>query len=68
MKGETFKPKNNQYLVKILSGRRIAIPQEWLEKVNLGKGDWIGLEEDPFSERLDIIPLDIKAKTEEEKK
>lgn len=68
MMGEEFKPKNNQYLVKILSGRRIAIPEDWLEKVNLRQGDWIGLEEDPFSKRLDVIPLDIKPKNIPEEK
>lgn len=54
-----FKPKTNDYLVKVLSGRRITIPQDWLDKRGLKEGDFIGFEEDKFSKRLLIIPLDI---------
>lgn len=57
-----IKPRNPKYIVKVMRGYRLKLPEDYLNENNISEGDFMVFQEVPNSKNLMIIPVEVVPK------
>lgn len=57
-----IKPRNSKYIVKVMRGYRLKLPEDYLKENKISEGDFMVFQEVPNSKNLMIIPVEVVPK------